>query len=288
MEELLTSFKNPVEEVFFLINEIPVAVVAVISMVFVTNTMLRYLNKRTNHTEISNKRIRNLSEEVENLKRLSLAIPEKDIHELKLNIVQKIKEEASIDLLKSLEETASKNSSEFSQIKAIEQYGKSIRQRLAQEIFSLERRGNLNLVLGVVLASIGLATLSYFVLAKRPLGDTTEVTLFLGGRIVLVVTFQVFSFFFLNLYKSTLREIKFFHNELTTMEMRLATLSLSESIDSSENRFELLRDLAKMERNFVLEKGQTTLSLEREKNDSTENRDLLEKLIAVIGGEARK
>ena len=91
--------------------------------------------------------------------------------------------------------------------------------RLRKEIASLTRRGNVNLVIGVVTTTIAVSLLAYMVLTVAGTFDTwTHLLSHYIPRITVVVFIEVFSFFFLRLYRASLAEIKYYQNELTTFD----------------------------------------------------------------------
>lgn len=89
--------------------------------------------------------------------------------------------------------------------------------RLADQLSILRRRGNLNLVIGVTttLGAILILVLTvYSVRAVQP--HSPELIAYFIPRISTVVFVEVFSFFFLRLYKATLDEEKYYQREITS------------------------------------------------------------------------
>ncbi|WP_353075549.1 hypothetical protein [Stenotrophomonas sepilia] len=142
------------------------------------------------------------------------------------------------------------------------------RLRLNQEVQALAKRGNLNLVLGIVTTLVGLVSLTYAV-ATAPREVPVDV---LGAhfvpRLSLSILVEIFAYFFLKLYKQSLAEIKYFQNELTNVESRSAAVAFA--LESGEKNIasQIALELSRTERNFVLNKGQTTVELERERISS--------------------
>jgi len=94
----------------------------------------------------------------------------------------------------------------------------STESRLKSEIRALSRRGNLNLVIGVLTTVAAVSLLVYMVLGNPlNLRDVPGVLGYYVPRVSTVVFVEVFAFFFLRLYKFNLAEIKYYQNELTTM-----------------------------------------------------------------------
>ncbi|MBI5529302.1 MAG: hypothetical protein HY897_23505 [Deltaproteobacteria bacterium] len=99
--------------------------------------------------------------------------------------------------------------------------------RLRREIAALSRRGNLNLTIGVITTGFALGLLAYMIFDESTSADTFAAALSHYVPRVTTVTFiEVFSFFFLKLYRTSLAEIKFYQNELTSLasfQIALAT-----------------------------------------------------------------
>src|SRR4051794_40650890 len=75
-------------------------------------------------------------------------------------------------------------------------------------------------------------------------------------RFLFVIFVDIFSYFFLNLYRHSIFEIKYFQNELTNLDARLVALEGSLIIGDEKTVAKLCEALAKTERNFVLKKGE--------------------------------
>jgi len=126
-------------------------------------------------------------------------------------------------------------------------------QRLATETSALGRRGNLNLLLGVMTTISGLILLGYFVLYDRVYPtDPVEFGVHFVPRIALVLFVQAFAYFFLRLYKSSLQEIKFFQNETTNIQQRQAALIASIELGEQETQKDVILTLARTDRNRIL------------------------------------
>ncbi|AVF66041.1 hypothetical protein LRL27_004738 [Vibrio alginolyticus] len=103
----------------------------------------------------------------------------------------------------------------FQLSQAKEKFRKSI-DRLSKEIDTLTRRANLNLVIGVLTTAIAVSLLTYMVLSNDTKLDTlTDLFSYYVPRVTVVIFIEVFSFFFLKMYKSNLSEIKFYQQEIT-------------------------------------------------------------------------
>jgi hypothetical protein len=172
-------------------------------------------------------------------------------------------------------------------------------ERLRAQIFSLGARANVNLTVGVTICLAGFAVLGYFVFVESKLlaatvGDDKWLTVWFPflTRITLVVFVEVFAYFFLNLYRSGLQDIKYFSNEITNSTFRVMALEAAMTNISKEAKGakdvidKLCLEMIKTERNFLLKKNETThdlrqteLLMQHDKLFST----TVEKVLAMIG-----
>ncbi|WP_137169537.1 hypothetical protein [Marinomonas sp. FW-1] len=161
--------------------------------------------------------------------------------------------------------------------------GKSTLDRIYKEIDALGRRGTVNLVLGVITALSGVIALSFFVLAKEgthsSLGDFAMEFL---PRLSIVLIIEVFSYFFLRLYKASLAEIKYFQNEATNIEHNFVALEASISIDDKALIEKCIHKFLAVERNPIMTDGQTTREIIQESITSKETPISPDYLIKVI------
>ncbi len=155
--------------------------------------------------------------------------------------------------------------------------------RLAREISDMRLRSNLNLVFGMFMAVSGLVFLWWSISMVDParffdVGYHSSVVpdgvspisardafISLIPRMGLVLFVEFFAYFFLRLYRSSLWEIKYIQNEITNIEAKMIPVHVAWIRDDEEALGDALKSLSKTERNFVLEKGQTTVELEKAK-----------------------
>lgn len=207
-----------------------------------------------------------LKDQISNRESLNEAISseyrEELVSLLKDEILKESKSEASSEILKSIEGKAKS----INQLKEVEAVFYSTLERLYAEISALSRRGNLNLSLGILTTIIGLGILGYFILEidSIPEDKMAFIAHFIP-RLSLVILIEVFAYFFLRLYKSSLSEIKYFQNEMTNSEAKLAAIKCSIMTSDSASTSRVIQALASTERNAVLEKGQTTAEIEKAK-----------------------
>ncbi|BAP35590.1 hypothetical protein AS4_06500 [Acinetobacter guillouiae] len=147
--------------------------------------------------------------------------------------------------------------------------------RLNIETLSLNKRGNVNLFIGLILSIIGLAILGAAIHNYYPPKNLTELFIEITPRTVFVILVEVFSYFFLNLYRKSLDEIKYYQNEITNLEAKYLSLKVSISLNNHKIIGNILDNLIKTERNFILENDQTTIELEKERINSNNTNNTL-------------
>ncbi|WP_299052502.1 hypothetical protein [uncultured Polaribacter sp.] len=152
----------------------------------------------------------------------------------------------------------------------------SIKRRLSGEIEKLSRKANVNLVIGSLTTIVALITLSFLVFQSGvTLTTYTEILYHYIPRISLIIFIEVFAYFFLKLYKLNLNDMKYFQNELTTVELKLASITTAINFGKDIDISAITLELSKTERNFILKKGETTVELEKARINKTDLKDLV-------------
>lgn len=177
------------------------------------------------------------------------------------SIQSKLESEALQSYIVGIKEQISSNQRRES----AEQLFRSIANRLGREVQDQTKRGNINLVLGMLTTLTGLTVLGYSVFYSPATQSPSELLAYFVPRISLVVLIEVFAYFFLRLYKQSLSEIKYFQNEITNIESRQLAIQFAERETGSELRIKIVEELMKTERNFLISKDQTTVDLERDR-----------------------
>lgn len=194
-------------------------------------------------------------------------------------IIERIKSEANATYIESL-----KNEIKESEYRLdIFKRGKSTLDRIYKEIDALGRRGTVNLVLGVITALSGVIALSFFVLAKEGAHSSiSEFTMDFLPRLSIVLIIEVFSYFFLRLYKASLSEIKYFQNEATNIEHSFVAMEAAISIDDKSLIEKCVHTFLEIDRNPILSNGQTTREIIQEAQASKDTQVSPEILVKII------
>jgi hypothetical protein len=190
------------------------------------------------------RRIRELQSQIQG-SRPTTELNEAEKQKVLERLLSKFESEALNDYLVALKESINR------QIRAqsLEDRYLLTRTRLSQEVKALARRGNFNLVIGALVAISGLVVLGYTV-SNTPLNpDGVVILSYYVPRTTLVVLIEVFAYFFLSLYKSSLAEIKYFQNELTNIESKHLAWELAQKTDDAQVKITVIDQLAKTERN---------------------------------------
>ncbi|WP_434155799.1 hypothetical protein [Pseudomonas sp. JZ134] len=194
-------------------------------------------------------------------------------------IHEKIEKKSSEEFIEELRKSIKGN--DFRE--SLKQSRQATLERIYSEIYALGRRGTVNLILGVLTALVGIITLTFFVLTndnhQQSLGEFAISYL---PRLSIVVIIEVFSYFFLRLYKSSLSEIKYFQNEATNIEYNF--VALEAAIEYGEKTFieVCLNKFISIERNPVFLDGQETRELKEAKLEADSLRFSPEYLVKVI------
>jgi hypothetical protein len=165
-----------------------------------------------------------------------------------------------------------------------------ISNRLRDETNNLTKRANLNLAIGVmttIFAGVGLAFIAF--LRSPELNDFSNdnyawvVTAHYVPRLSFIIFAEIFAYFFLRLYKSGLDDIKYFQNELTNVELKITALKVALTRGKEAEILNLVTaELARVERNFILKKDETTVALEKIKTESSDAKDLLAQISNLL------
>jgi len=154
--------------------------------------------------------------------------------------------------------------------------------RINGELTRLRKSANLNLVIGTLTTICAIIALGYEVFNNElEFSNTTKVLSHYIPRLSIVIFVEIFAFFFLKLYKATLSDIKYFNNEKTNIDFKIISLKTALNMEDEKVIQIMLEELIKTERNFKLGKDESTVELEKIKNNTTNNQilaQLLEKL----------
>lgn len=159
-----------------------------------------------------------------------------------------------------------------------------IEERLSNEIKAIGQRGNNNLIIGSIVAFLGCLLLLWFIyeVNNKELEGWNLLNAILP-RLSIVMIIEVFSFFFLKLYKESIDRIRYYHNELTNIQSKKTALLIACMVENdNEHKKSLIENLISVERNIFLKKGETTIELEKIRMDNSFGNNVL-KYIKDLG-----
>lgn len=151
-----------------------------------------------------------------------------------------------------------------------------IESRVKSEIIRLSKSGIINLSLGMMLSIGGITYLGLFILDAKDFDDLEHMFMSVFPRSVFVLLIEVFAYFFLKLYKQNLDDIKYYQNELTNIESKNLALQISKQSNNHKLITLCIEEFLKTERNFILEKDQSTIDLEKERISSNNANNTLQ------------
>ena len=193
----------------------------------------------------------------------SREIEEKEIRELFNKEIEQLKElHKSIEAINSIDKLKSETIS-----------------RLKEHLGHLNKKANLNLSTGLIFCLGGLIFIMYSLLTYQSTDDA--LTYFLP-RIRLTIFIEIFSYFFLNLYKKNLEDIKYFQNEVTNLESKYLALLYAFESNNGQIKAKVIEMLMGTERNFILKKDETTIELEKSKIEAQSSNNTIQALKDII------
>jgi hypothetical protein len=229
------------------------------------------------------KQIIDLASKLEGVKVTPQNVTQEDKEDLINSIKTSLQAEASTAVYNELIKKVTDSVRLEEQQKLVAGYFKDTLGRLREEVGALSRRGNLNLAIGIITTITGLVILGYFVIVSSHQGtDILSFAVSFIPRLSLVILIEVFAYFFLRLYKTSLSEIKYFQNEMTNIEAKYVSLVVALRTANETSCSEVIKNLCGTERNHILEKGQTTVELEKAKVDKEEIDALLKSFTDLL------
>ncbi|OCY50362.1 hypothetical protein [Acinetobacter pittii] len=153
---------------------------------------------------------------------------------------------------------------------------KSIESRVQGEIERLSRSGIINLSLGMMLSVGGIGYLGFFVVNVQKFINIEEMVINTFPKAIFVLLIEVFAYFFLKLYKQSLDDIKYYQNELTNIESKNLAVYIAKQSNNHKLLTLCVEEFLGTERNFILEKDQSTIEIEKERISSNNTNNTLQ------------
>ncbi|GLO23523.1 hypothetical protein [Pseudomonas putida] len=241
-----------------------------------------------------NVRVQFLEEQSASLRDQLKGMGSRNIQELVSETVEAVKRKAYDEVWNELISISSESAEVDRTLAPIQKAYENVRSRLLKEVESLGRRGTVNLVCGglttfaalAILLSLALDSVNketYQFLYHDNGIDGVALALLLIPKLSLATFVQVFSLFFLRLYRSGLSEIKYFQNELTNVDVKYLGLISAVVSGDDEAVNDASKKLLEVERNHVLNKGQSTVELEKHKIEQRSSAEIIKLLPSILG-----
>ncbi|MFK7044790.1 hypothetical protein ABB083_00360 [Acinetobacter baumannii] len=154
----------------------------------------------------------------------------------------------------------------------------AIENRVKGEINRLSKSAIINLSLGMMLSVGGLWYLGYYVVDVQKFITIEEMFVNTFPKTIFVLLIEVFAYFFLKLYKQNLDDIKYYQNELTNIESKNLALQIAKQSNNYKLITICIEEFLSTERNFILEKDQSTIEIEKERINSNNTNNTLQVL----------
>jgi hypothetical protein len=155
--------------------------------------------------------------------------------------------------------------------------------RLSREISTLSGRGNVNLVIGGMTTFFGVILLLVIVVTAdfKPEAEFKQLAFHYVPRVAIAISIEFFAFFFLKLYTRALDEIKYYQNEITNLDNKFLAIEAIISSDEKGMLGFIIESLSKTERNFRLQKDESTTEIEMAKIDSSKYKEIIGNLVNI-------
>jgi len=159
--------------------------------------------------------------------------------------------------------------------------------RIKKEIKRLNRGANINLAVGVIIAVIGVVGLFWYIIQYTDAENSKELALLIVHwvtRLSLITIVEIFAFFFLKMYRNHLQSIRYFQDELTSIESRKIAMVSSVIHENPEDISKSIEILLNIDRNFKMDSNQTTVDLEKLKTENSFIKAQMEYMLDVFKG----
>jgi len=221
-------------------------------------------SQKSEYSDSADRRIERLQREISELRMGKQTAG--DISLITREIQQFVRENLLEDVLRIVDERHAVFLDEKTSYQPVRIRLEALSATLSGQRISQSKRANFNLVAGIVVAILGLSLLTwltvsgYMDLQKMPASGIEQFAVWYIPKLTLVFVIEAFSYFFLSLYRSGLGEVKFFQNEITNLESRIAAAYAAIGSGDNDSIRLIIDRLANTERNFVLRKGERSVS----------------------------
>ncbi|MBO1328925.1 hypothetical protein OQ496_11490 [Acetobacter suratthaniensis] len=146
--------------------------------------------------------------------------------------------------------------------------------RISKSIDFMQKTASKNILIGLSFSLFGLIFIITSIMNSdlheiniSKIHDNWDIIKYIQKSSIVLCS-EIIAFFFFKGYRSSLNEIKYFHNEMTNVEIMFSSLEVaifSNDLDLIKN---ICEKISSVERNFILKKGETTVSLRSQEIDN--------------------
>lgn len=198
-------------------------------------------------------------------------------------LFDKINEQLSQEVIDTFEEKGNKELKVEKRYNQIIENFLNIEERINSEVRSLNKKANVNLAIGVVTTFITVIFLIFLSINDSyEFKDWLTFLTFYIPKLTLVIFIELFSFYFLKLYRSNLNEIQYYQNEMTDIDFRIIALKTGLLSEDEDNLKFILGELLKVNHNPIIKKDESSIELEKYKNENQLHKDYFEKLLPFL------
>lgn len=225
-----------------------------------------------------------LDSRFKDLERAATLLDDNDREALSKEIAERVRSELVSESLKrqldAIEERQKKQAAQ----NAFNALAGNATKRITQQIAALGGRANLNLMIGLCLALTGIVFLLFYVqtVVTAQGADFMAFLIQFLPRISVVTIVELFSYFFLRLYKQAIDEIKYFQNEITNIELKLLAANMA-SQSWPTDPTQIMSSLVATERNFLIPKDQRIVADPQEVSVQTASQRILDTMRDIVG-----
>lgn len=199
--------------------------------------------------------------------------------EQKEKIVDAIRSGITNEVIDKFREIGNEELKKKTRYDAIAENFNKTERRIENEIKALNKKSNVNLTIGVITTASAVIFLFYVSLnLAHTFTDWLSFISYFIPRLTLVIFIEVFSFYFLKLYKTNLNEIQYYQNEMTDIEFKIVSLKSALLGQDEEFLKQLLSEVIKIDHNKIIKKDETTIEIEKYRAENENSKELLNRI----------
>lgn len=276
-------------KIMILLDNLPIVLVGIgILMVLYAYLEGKFSNLRNSYTGSENL-VDKLSEKIKDLEREVSLIYAAKLNEgitpanIKETISEELKAQMTDEFIARIRNEYGDEIVKQGNINKINEELNSLERNISMYIDKLGRGSSINLVIGASTTITAVVILSYFVFEKQvDYTNTTDVLAHYIPRISIAIFVEIFSFFFLNLYKANLSDIKYFENERTNLNSKKLALKFAYIIDDKDSITSILFEFARTERNLRFLRDENNVNFEKLKTEGDDTSDIISIVKSII------